>query len=263
MARTRSSVKSGAVQSPVSRLDPLERRQESVARRLAELVAQRDWRLLEAGRFLHDDLGQLLTAAGIRLDLLVNQSGTETAAEFTVIQDLIEHCMVRVRTMSDDLNRSTADRLGLKAAIERLVEKWEPGLRASIRFICPPGTKLPLLQSRVVVRMVEFGLELAANSLECRSVEIRVKATTRKCVVTLHLFGVKDPHREPENEVLWRVLKASTALAGGGAEISVAFTTEDVTIMRAEFPTKFPTEFSTGTAGPGKRSNRTAATSTK
>ena len=41
-----------------------------MTRRLAELAAQKDWRLLQAGRFLHDDLGQLLTAAGIRLDLI-------------------------------------------------------------------------------------------------------------------------------------------------------------------------------------------------
>jgi signal transduction histidine kinase len=251
-----------AGQEPVTRLDPQERRQEAVLRRLAELVAQRDWRLLEAGRFLHDDLGQLLTAAGIRLDLIANHPGEAAPADIALLQDLLEQCMARVRSMSDDLNRLTADRLGLKAAIERLIEKWEPGLQASVRFICPSGLALSLMQSRVVVRMVEIALELAANDVACRALEIRAKLTSRKCVVTVHLFGVKDPHREPENEVLWRILKASTALAGGGAQIDVAFTTEDVTIMRAEFPTKFPTGFSTGGAGQGKRSNRTARQST-
>jgi hypothetical protein len=53
--------------------------------------------------------------------------------------------------------------------------------------------------------------------------------------------------------VLWRILRASAALAGGGTEISVAFRAEDVTIMRAEFPSKFPTEFSTGAAMRGKQ----------
>ena len=235
---------------PVSRLDPAERRQEMIARRLAELAAQKDWRLLQAGRFLHDDLGQLLTAAGIRLDLISHHTQSE---DLTLLQDLIEQCMLRVRNMSQDLNRSTADRLGLKPALERLVDKWEPALRAALKCSCPQQLKLPLLQSRTVVEMAEFGLELAANSVKCERVVIRGKTTTRKCVVTIHLFGVNDPLHEPENEVHWRILKASAALAGGMAEISVAFQTEDVTIMRAEFPTKFPTEFSTGAAALGKR----------
>ena len=235
---------------PVTRLDPGERRQEMIARRLAELAAQKDWRLLQAGRFLHDDLGQLLTAAGIRLDLISHHTNHEDVA---LLQELLEQCMERVRAMSEDLNRSTADRLGLKPALERLVERWEPALRVPIKFNCDPQLKLPLLQSRSIVGMVEFGLELAANNVGCERLEIRAKLNTRKCVVSTHLFGVKDPLREPESEVLWRILKASAALAGGAAEITVAFRTEDVTIMRAEFPTKFPTEFSTGAAVKGKR----------
>ena len=235
---------------PVSRLDPAERRQEMVARRLAELAAQKDWRLLEAGRFLHDDLGQLLTAAGIRLDLIAGQTPPE---DVTLLQELLEQCMLRVRTMSEDLNRSTADRLGLKAAVERLCEKWDPALRGSIRFSCPQRLSLPLLPSRAVVGMLEFALELAANEAKCQRVEIKAKVTTRKCVVVTYLSGVRDPLREPENEVVWRILRASAALAGGTLEIGVAFRSEDATIMTAEFPTKFPTGFSTGKAAPGKR----------
>lgn len=233
---------------PVSRLDPAERRQDMVTRRLAELVAQKDWRLLEAGRFLHDDLGQLLTAAGIRLDLIVNHvvDTASTNDDLILLQEILEQCMVRVRSMSDDLNRSTADRLGLKSALERSCEKWEPAMRAEVKFSCSPQLKLPLLQSRAVVGMVEFALELAANDEKCQAVEIKAKLTTRKCVVSIHLFGVQDPYREPENEVLWKILKASAALAGGTTEIAVAFRSEDVTIMRAEFPTKFPKELSTG-----------------
>ncbi|HEY3739323.1 MAG TPA: histidine kinase [Bryobacteraceae bacterium] len=242
-----------AEDSPVSRLDPQERRLETVARRLAELVAQKDWRLLETGRFLHDDLGQLLTAAGIRLDLIAGHMDADTPAELAetvhLLQELLEQSMVRVRSLSEDLNRSTADRLGLKPALERLIEKWEPAMTAPLQFICPQQLQLPLLQGRAIVRMAEFACELAANSLTCRRVELRAKVNTRKCIVTAHLYGVGDPQREPESEVQWRILKASAALAGGEIEISVAFRTEDVTIMRAEFPTKFPTGFSTGAMG--------------
>jgi nitrate/nitrite-specific signal transduction histidine kinase len=230
---------------------------EAVERRLAELVAQKDWRLLETGRFLHDDLGQLLTAAGIHLDLIASQLRKDASAEaveaVVLLQDLLEQSMVRVRSLSEDLNKSTADRLGLKPAIERLIEKWDPALNAPIQFLCPPRLKLSLLQSRAVIGMLEFAFELAANSLSCRRVEVKARVTARKCVVAVHLIGVNDPHREPENEVRWRILKASAALAGGGTEISVAFRTEDVTIMRAEFPTKFPTEFSTGAAAGGAK----------
>ena len=141
--------------------------------------------------------------------------------------------------------------LGLKPALERLCEKWEPGLRAAISFSCPPQLKLPLLQSRAVVGMAEFAMELAANEAKCERIGIKARVTARKCVVAVHLFGVGDPLHAPENEVLWRILKASTALAGGSAEITVAFGPEDATIMRVEFPTKFPTEFPTGKGGEG------------
>ena len=221
------------------------------------MVAQKDWRLLETGRFLHDDLGQLLTAAGIHLDLIAGElrkdASEDAVKAVELLKELLEQSMVRVRSLSEDLNRSTADRLGLKPAIERLIDKWDPALRAPIQFICPLRLKLSLLQSRAVIGMLEFAFQLAANCLDCRRVEIKAKVTTRKCVVSAHLFGVGDPHREPENEVHWRILRASAALAGGGTEISVAFRAEDVTIMKAEFPTKFPTEFSTGEAMGGKQ----------
>ncbi|MBI3670415.1 MAG: hypothetical protein HY237_11615, partial [Acidobacteria bacterium] len=55
--------------TPIRKKDP-ETRQESVASRLAELAAQGEWKLVEAGRTLHDDLGQVLTAAGMRFGLL-------------------------------------------------------------------------------------------------------------------------------------------------------------------------------------------------
>ena len=66
----------------------------------------------------------------------------------------------------------------------------------------------------------EFALELAANEIRCERIDVKARMTTRKCVVSVHLFGVNEPLREPENEVLWRILKASAALAGGTAEIS-------------------------------------------
>lgn len=222
------------------RFDAQERRQETVARRLAELVAQKDWRLLEAGRTLHDDLGQILTAAGIRFDLLSSQVSAlspELAAEARELQELVEQCLARVRVLSIDLNRSTADRLGIKAAVERLIEKWEPGIRAGIHFTCQPQLKLPLGPSRAAVRMVEFALELAANEASCSRVNIKARATARKCTVAVEIWGFGSPHREIENEVAWRILKASAALAGAEVQIIVAFKAGDVTIMKYEFPT--------------------------
>lgn len=222
------------------KLDPAERRQEAIARRLAELLAQKDWRLLEAGRALHDDIGQILTAAGIRCDLLAGQIAgiaPELAEESATLQSLLEQCLQRVRHLSGDLNRATADRLGLKAAIDRLIERWEPGIRARVYFHCPADIKLALGPSRIAVRLAEFALELAANRVQCKKVLLKLRTTAKGCTVTAEVWSVGDPITEPESEVAWRILKASAALAGAEVTLGVAFKTEDVTIMKGEFPT--------------------------
>ena len=251
-AKMARNTTAGEADSPASKLDPAERRRDALDRRLAELVAQKDWRLVQTGRALHDDLGQLLTAAGIRFELLTGDlanlksapQGTDAFQEAldsahsgaAELRTILEQSLERVRTMSGDLNRSTADRLGLKTALARLCEKWEPGFRGPITFHCPPRMQMPLGPSRVMIQMAEFGMELALNDMKCHKIDLDVKLAARKCVLEAHLWGLSHPYKDVENEARWLVLRAAAALAGGEVEIGVAITEEDVTIMRAQFP---------------------------
>src|SRR5580658_6561232 len=110
--------------------------------RLANELFETRSRLRAAGRALHDQVGPLLSAAGIRLELLrCDHPETAAAVEHALLAlgEALEH----VRKLSRDLNPPPAAHLGLKKALSDLVEAHCDSFAGAIRFsytasIAPP-----------------------------------------------------------------------------------------------------------------------------
>ena len=92
---------------------------------LGALKAQEFERNMVA-RFLHDVVGQNLTAFGLQLDLVrmdLESLQPETCARVAEMQKLLETMMEEVREYSYELNPSAVERAGLRAALDRLVAR--------------------------------------------------------------------------------------------------------------------------------------------
>jgi signal transduction histidine kinase len=215
-----------------------ETREQAVMRRLAELVAQRDWSLVQAGRSLHDDLGQVLTAAGIRFDLMSQEAAQkypEIAATLSELQALLEECQMRTRVISQQLNRSTVDRVGLRSALERARDRWEPGFAGFLSVDCPPDVRPPAGAARAILAMAEFAMELACNRITCTTVEVIVEKKGNGYEARVFLENLVDPLDEIEAEVRWQIVRGACQLAGGMGRIDLATPGRNGTILKAHF----------------------------
>ncbi len=90
---------------------------------LGALKAQQFERAM-VSKFLHDSVGQNLTALGLQLDLIrmdIEALSPETGVRALEVQKLLEVMMESVREYSYELNPSTVERAGLRPALDRLV----------------------------------------------------------------------------------------------------------------------------------------------
>jgi signal transduction histidine kinase len=224
--------------SAQSRRNTPESRDQAVVRRLAELVAQRDWKLVQAGRSLHDDLGQILTAAGIQFDLMSQDAAKQypqIADRIATLLGMLEDCQMRTRVIGQQMSRSTVDRLGLKSALERVRDRWEPGFAGHMSLECPAKTAATPAAARAIVSLVEHSVELACNRLTCTKAQITVKIANERVETEVFLENLMDPLREVEEEVRWQVVRGNCHIAGGESSLEVAAADRNGTILRAYF----------------------------
>src|SRR5258706_16452184 len=99
------------------------RRPAPLADQLAELLVRAGADRQRAGRVLHDDVGPLLSAAGLRLQLL-RMDFPETAEALREAMQALDAAMERGRGLSQELNPSPVFRVGLKNALGDLVERY-------------------------------------------------------------------------------------------------------------------------------------------
>src|SRR5258707_15153198 len=86
-----------------------------VADQLAESVVRAEAALRRAGKSLHDEVGPLLSAAGLRLPLL-RMDFPDAIDRGREVMDVLDDAMERVRALSQELNPSPIYRSGLKKA---------------------------------------------------------------------------------------------------------------------------------------------------
>jgi len=104
------------------RLADYQRRLRSLGAKLA-LAEELERRRIAAD--LHDDVGQALSLALMKLQALRKQSPPAAAAPLEEIGNLLGHAVLRTRSLLFDLSPPPLNELGLEAAIEWLAEKFQ------------------------------------------------------------------------------------------------------------------------------------------
>src|ERR1019366_10590206 len=111
---------------------------------LGALKAQEFERRMVA-KFLHDKVGQNLTAMGLQLDLVrmdMECLAPDTASRVADLQKLLEVMMEEVREYSYELNPATVERAGLRSALDRLTARIRGRFGGTLRVNVDPSLKL-------------------------------------------------------------------------------------------------------------------------
>lgn len=146
---------------------------------LGALKAQEFMRNMVA-KFLHDAVGQNLTAMGLQLDLIrmdLESVQPETCARVAELQQLLETMMEQVREYSYELNPSTVERAGLRPALDRLTGRLRGRFTGSLRVNVDPSLKIDPKIASAMYQIAQEAVENAVQHSSCSAIEIAVKST--------------------------------------------------------------------------------------
>ena len=133
-------------------------------------------------RFLHDTVGQNLTALGLQLDLVRMDLENDRPAigeQVAGVQKLLETIVEQVREYSYELNPSTVERAGLRPALDRLHSRLHQRYTGVLRINVDPSLKI---DPKIAVAMYHVAEEAVENAVQhscCSTVEIAVKSTRK------------------------------------------------------------------------------------
>jgi signal transduction histidine kinase len=97
----------------------------------------------QAARRLHDDIGPLLSAAGLRLALL-KMDRPDAREVVDEVQKILDDAMDRVRGLTQELSPSVVERAGLHRALEGLAERSGAALYFDTQVRAPIETGFAL-----------------------------------------------------------------------------------------------------------------------
>ena len=129
-------------------------------------------------RFLHDNVGQNLTAFGLQLDLVrmdLEGSAPEICHRVQEIQKVVEEMMERVREYSYELNPATVERAGLRPALDRLAVRVRERFSGAVRLNVDPSLKLDPKVASAMYYVAQEAVENAVQHSGCSMIEVAVK----------------------------------------------------------------------------------------
>ena len=188
-------------------------------------------------RFLHDNVGQNLTALGLQLDLIrmdLENVQPETCARVIGIQRVLEEIMQRVREYSYELNPSTVERAGLRSALDRLTGRLRGRFTGSLRVNLDPSLKIDPKIASAIFQIAQEAVENAVQHASCSAIEIAVKST--RAGIALE---IRDNGKGFDTSDLLRgcrglgLLSMEHYAAQAGLDLSIASNREAGTTVRA------------------------------
>ena len=148
---------------------------------LSALKAQEHERKM-ASKFLHDSVGQNMTALGLQIDLArmdLEQISPETSAHLGEIQKILGTIMEEVRGYSYELNPSIVERAGLRPALDRLVSRVRSRFAGTVRLLAGPSLKVDPKVATGLYHIAQEAVENAVQHAGCSAIEIAIKSTRK------------------------------------------------------------------------------------
>ena len=138
----------------------------------------RDEERLRVSRLLHDEVGQVLSAIGLQIELLrMDCAGLAAVAErIAETQKLLARALEQVRQLSYDLSPAIVEQLGLQAALARLVERCRKSFAGQLSWKYEGDPQAQGPQAEALYRIAELALEEAVRHSGAGRITLEVKA---------------------------------------------------------------------------------------
>jgi len=161
-------------------------------------------------QLLHDGVAQSLSTAGLQLDLLRMDLAEGAAAaprRIGEIQALLDTVMGLVRDVNRELNPVVAERVGLRAALDRLAGRLRTDFKGNVRVFADATAQPDPETAAALYRIAQEAAGSAARRAGCSVIEILLKSLRSGPALEIRDNGPG--------------FDADAALAGGGLELLV------------------------------------------
>lgn len=162
---------------------------------LLGFVSERESDYARLARFLHDEVGQVLSAVGLHLDALRHDFGAgmpELDQRTGDIQQMLETIIGRIRDLSYELNPSVVQRIGLQYALDRLTARFRGVFSGTIRARLDPAIRVPPDRAEAMFRGAEAALGLATAIPKCTQIELQLKRNRTDFVLEIRVNAIID-----------------------------------------------------------------------
>jgi signal transduction histidine kinase len=189
-------------------------------------------------RFLHDSVGQNLSAIGLQLDLLRMDLAPVSAAsceQIAKIQQILELMMQDVRRHIHELNPFAVERSGLRRALDRLAERLRGRFPGSILLDTDAALKVDPQAASAFFQIAREAMENAVEHSGCSLIEIAIKSTGAGTVLEVRDNGEGfDPGDDPKTGHGLGLLRMEHYAVQAGLRLSISSNGTAGTTVRAE-----------------------------
>jgi len=161
-------------------LTPLATAEQELRCAVLSAIKAQEFEREMVSRFLHDMVGQNLTAFGLQLDLLrmdLETAAPEACRNIGELQKLLGSVMEQVRDYSYELNPSAVERAGLRSAVDRLVARLRTRFTGALRVNVDPSLKFDPKIATALFQILQEAVENAVQHAACSTIDIAVKPT--------------------------------------------------------------------------------------
>jgi len=166
----------------------------AVADDLAEALLQAVAEQRQAGRLLHDDVGPLLSAAGLRLQLL-RMDFPDAAGRVQEVMEVLDESMERVRALSQALNPSPVHRAGLKNALAGLIDTSREKFPGKIQLVFSSPARPPVEIAAAIYEAAAVAVADAVEHADATLIQVSVRGSKQMSVRVRDNGGAVRSHR--------------------------------------------------------------------
>lgn len=208
--------------------------ERELANLLISVMHARDQEGARISRILHDEVGQILSAIGLQLDLLrmdLKENAEAAPQRIAGIQRFLETVVDQVRGLSYDSNPSIVERAGLPFALDRLVGRYRKTVAGSIRLLFDSSVRVPVEPATALYKIAEQALDNAVAHSGGAQIEVLVKPVKHAIALEVRDNGKGFFPEQKSTGLGLHLMKYQASLAG--LQFSVASAPEKGTIVRA------------------------------
>jgi signal transduction histidine kinase len=148
-------------------------------------------------RMLHDEVAQLLSSAGLQLDILrmdLQDRVPEIVSRTAEIQGLLDRVVSHVRHLSYELNPDIVERAGLQPALDLLAGRFRRVFPGEIHLAYATSVHIPTEVGVAMEKIAEEALANAVQHASCDQIRILVKSTRDGVTLQVRDNGVGFDH---------------------------------------------------------------------